>query len=108
MELHNFSRYMLCIVRETRITLYVCKPCFHAMHFNLDCMSISYNMVGHCKFCVTLIGGFLVFKDPLAANQLLGILSTVTGIALYTYFKLQEQKQQDQEAANVKRMSQKV
>ncbi len=65
-------------------------------------------MVGHCKFCVTLIGGYLVFKDPLAANQLLGILSTVTGIALYTCFRLREQKPQEQDTASFKGMSQEV
>ena len=57
-----------------------------------------YNMVGHCKFCVTLIGGFLLFRDPIAANQLLGILSTLSGIAAYTYLKLREQARQEKEA----------
>ena len=62
-------------------------------------------MVGHCKFCVTLIGGFVLFQDTLAVNQLLGILCTVSGIALYTYFKMKEQaKQQTLEKA----MSQRV
>lgn len=51
---------------------------------------LTYNMVGHCKFCVTLIGGFILFRDPISTNQLLGILSTLTGIALYTYFKMRE------------------
>ena len=44
-------------------------------------------MVGHCKFSVTLIGGFVLFQDPLAVNQLLGILCTVSGIALYLIFQ---------------------
>jgi len=52
-------------------------------------------MVGHCKFCVTLIGGFLLFNDPIATNQLLGILSTLSGIALYTYFKMREQAKEE-------------
>ena len=54
-------------------------------------------MVGHCKFCVTLIGGFLLFKDPIAMNQLLGILSTFSGIAVYTYLKLKELARQEKE-----------
>ena len=54
-------------------------------------------MVGHCKFCVTLIGGFLLFRDPIAANQFLGILSTLSGIAAYTYLKLREQARQERE-----------
>ena len=57
-----------------------------------------YNMVGHCKFCVTLIGGFLLFRDPIAANQLLSILSTLSGIAAHTYLKLREQARQEREA----------
>ena len=47
-------------------------------------------MIGHCKFCVTLVGGFLLFQDPISLNQLLGILSTVSGVSLYIYFKLNE------------------
>jgi solute carrier family 35 protein E3 len=56
-------------------------------------------MVGHCKFCVTLIGGFLLFREPIAANQLLGILSTLSGIAAYTYLKLREQARQERETS---------
>ena len=56
-------------------------------------------MVGHCKFCVTLIGGFLLFKDPIATNQLLGIFSTISGIAAYTFLKLREQARQEKEAS---------
>ena len=59
-------------------------------------------MVGHCKFCVTLVGGFLLFRDPIATNQLLGIFSTVSGIAAYTYFKLREQARQEREEAAFK------
>ena len=47
-------------------------------------------MIGHCKFCVTLVGGFLLFQDPISLNQFLGILSTVSGVSLYIYFKLNE------------------
>ena len=59
----------------------------------------------HCKFCVILIGGFVLFKDSIATNQLLGILSTLSGIALYTYFRMKEQAKQD---SLEKRISQRV
>ena len=26
-------------------------------------------MFGHFKFCITLIGGYLLFQDPLSLNQ---------------------------------------
>uniref|UniRef100_UPI00358F75EB solute carrier family 35 member E3-like isoform X4 n=1 Tax=Myxine glutinosa TaxID=7769 RepID=UPI00358F75EB len=49
---------------------------------------ITYNMFGHFKFCVTLLGGYLLFHDLLSLHQALGILCTLLGIATYTYFKL--------------------
>ncbi|XP_038612249.1 solute carrier family 35 member E3 [Tachyglossus aculeatus] len=53
---------------------------------------VTYNMFGHFKFCITLCGGYLLFKDPLSINQGLGILCTLFGIMAYTYFKLSEQE----------------
>lgn len=29
----------------------------------------SYNMFGHFKFCITLVGGYVLFHDPLSFNQ---------------------------------------
>uniref|UniRef100_A0A3Q3ISM3 Sugar phosphate transporter domain-containing protein n=1 Tax=Monopterus albus TaxID=43700 RepID=A0A3Q3ISM3_MONAL len=52
-----------------------------------------YNMFGHFKFCITLIGGYLLFHDPLSVNQALGILCTLAGILSYTHFKLVEQEE---------------
>ncbi|KAI1238935.1 hypothetical protein IHE44_0012030 [Lamprotornis superbus] len=53
---------------------------------------VTYNMFGHFKFCITLLGGCLLFKDPLSVNQGLGILCTLFGILAYTHFKLSEQE----------------
>ncbi|ELU12275.1 hypothetical protein CAPTEDRAFT_114690 [Capitella teleta] len=55
---------------------------------------LTYNMVGHLKFCLTLAGGFILFADPLRPVQLGGILLTFSGIVGYTHFKMQEQKVQ--------------
>ncbi|XP_034258742.1 solute carrier family 35 member E3 isoform X1 [Pantherophis guttatus] len=52
---------------------------------------VTYNMFGHFKFCITLMGGYLLFKDPLSINQGLGITCTLFGILAYTHFKLSEQ-----------------
>ena len=48
-------------------------------------------MVGHLKFCITLLGGYFIFKDPLQTNQVFGIVMTLSGILVYTHFKVQEQ-----------------
>ncbi|XP_071775415.1 solute carrier family 35 member E3 [Centroberyx gerrardi] len=55
--------------------------------------AVTYNMFGHFKFCITLIGGYLLFQDPLSLNQVLGILCTLSGILFYTHFKLSEQEE---------------
>eukprot|EP00112_Aurelia_sp_Birch-Aquarium-sp1_P004884 Seg1551.4 transcript_id=Seg1551.4/GoldUCD/mRNA.D3Y31 product="Solute carrier family 35 member E3" protein_id=Seg1551.4/GoldUCD/D3Y31 len=53
---------------------------------------VTYNMVGHMKFCITLIGGYLLFNDAMRLHQLLGVCCTFSGILMYTYLKLEEQK----------------
>lgn len=50
-------------------------------------------MFGHFKFCVTLLGGYVLFQDPLSLHQGLGILCTLLGILAYTHFKLAEQEE---------------
>ncbi|KAL8620371.1 hypothetical protein ACOMHN_012996 [Nucella lapillus] len=54
---------------------------------------VTYNMVGHLKFCLTLLGGYFLFSDRLQLLQLFGILTTLTGILAYTHFKMEEMKQ---------------
>ncbi|CAH6778647.1 solute carrier family 35 member E3 [Phodopus roborovskii] len=53
---------------------------------------VTYNMFGHLKFCITLCGGYILFKDPLSVSQGLGILCTLFGILTYTHLKLSEQE----------------
>ncbi|KAF7642845.1 hypothetical protein LDENG_00249620 [Lucifuga dentata] len=55
--------------------------------------AVTYNMFGHFKFCITLIGGYLLFQEPLSLNQALGILCTLAGILSYTHIKLLEQEE---------------
>ncbi|XP_061617349.1 solute carrier family 35 member E3 isoform X2 [Phyllopteryx taeniolatus] len=55
--------------------------------------AVTYNMFGHFKFCITLVGGYVLFQDPLSLNQALGILCTLVGILSYTHIKLAEQEE---------------
>ncbi|XP_076159324.1 solute carrier family 35 member E3 [Alosa pseudoharengus] len=55
--------------------------------------AVTYNMFGHFKFCITLLGGYVLFQDPLSLNQGLGIACTLVGILSYTHFKLAEQEE---------------
>jgi len=47
-----------------------------------------YNMVGHSKFCLLLLGGSLIFHETLAINQIIGITLTLLGIILYAHVKV--------------------
>ncbi|KAK7792222.1 hypothetical protein R5R35_007479 [Gryllus longicercus] len=53
---------------------------------------LTYNMVGHLKFCMTVLGGVLIFEDTLHINQGIGVLLTVMGITAYAHVKLKEHK----------------
>ena len=53
---------------------------------------LTYNMAGHFKFCLTLLGGFFLFWDPLEMKQRVGISIVFGGIVYYTYMQMQEQK----------------
>lgn len=54
--------------------------------------AVTYNVVGQMKFCLTLIGGYIIFSEPVQPIQFLGILTTLFGVSLYAYFKVQDQK----------------
>ncbi|KAG8181830.1 hypothetical protein JTE90_003977 [Oedothorax gibbosus] len=54
--------------------------------------AVTYNVVGQLKFCLTLIGGYLLFMEPILPIQFLGILITISGVSLYAYFKSQDNK----------------
>eukprot|EP01102_Stenamoeba_stenopodia_P000582 TRINITY_DN1056_c0_g2_i1.p1 TRINITY_DN1056_c0_g2~~TRINITY_DN1056_c0_g2_i1.p1 ORF type:complete len:332 (-),score=33.88 TRINITY_DN1056_c0_g2_i1:76-1071(-) len=54
---------------------------------------VTYNVVGHFKFSCVLLGGYLLFEQPVAFWNLVGVFVTITGIILYTHFKLQQSSQ---------------
>lgn len=51
---------------------------------------LTYNMVGHSKFCLLLLGGSLIFHETLAINQVIGIILTLVGIILYAHVKMKD------------------
>ena len=52
---------------------------------------VTYNMAGHLKFCFTFIVGYLFFNDVITGNQILGVLSTLAGVMMYSHIKLKIQ-----------------
>ncbi|XP_066601090.1 solute carrier family 35 member E3-like [Prorops nasuta] len=49
---------------------------------------LTYNMVGHSKFCLLLLGASILFHETLAINQVIGITLTLIGIILYAHVKI--------------------
>ncbi|CAN7989473.1 unnamed protein product, partial [Ixodes hexagonus] len=50
--------------------------------------AVTYNVVGHTKVLLILLGGFVVFQDPLHPVQGLGLMLTLSGVFMYTHFKV--------------------
>lgn len=49
---------------------------------------LTYNMVGHLKFCLTVMGGFLIFKEPVTFMQGIGVVMTILGVTTYAHVKV--------------------
>ena len=54
--------------------------------------AMTYNVTGQVKFGLTLIGGFMLFRDPMQASQLVAILLTWAGVGAYTFVRLKEER----------------
>uniref|UniRef100_A0AAR2K0L3 Sugar phosphate transporter domain-containing protein n=1 Tax=Pygocentrus nattereri TaxID=42514 RepID=A0AAR2K0L3_PYGNA len=78
---------------EHLVSCDVCTCLMRLCNCSLTLKLLSYNMFGHFKFCITLLGGYVLFHDPLSLHQGLGILCTLSGILAYTHFKLAEQEE---------------
>ncbi|XP_012524942.1 solute carrier family 35 member E3 [Monomorium pharaonis] len=63
---------------------------------------LTYNMVGHSKFCLLLLGGSLLFHETLAINQVIGITLTLVGIILYAHVKMKDNQPTVQKLENSK------
>jgi solute carrier family 35 protein E3 len=49
---------------------------------------VTYNVLGHLKLSLVILGGFVLFDAPLDAGNLAGVALTLTGVIWYTYLKL--------------------
>lgn len=52
---------------------------------------VTYNMAGHLKFCLTFAIGYFFFHDVISLNQVIGVLSTLFGVIMYSHIKLKMQ-----------------
>ena len=47
--------------------------------------SLTYNVIGHIKTVVILVGGVLLFGDSMDLRKILGVAVTITGMGECTY-----------------------
>lgn len=50
--------------------------------------SVTYNVVGHMKTVIIILGGYLFFGDEMNPRKLLGIVLCLSGVYWYTHVKL--------------------
>ncbi|XP_042462210.1 UDP-xylose transporter 1-like isoform X2 [Zingiber officinale] len=53
---------------------------------------VTYQVLGHVKTCLILSFGYIILHDPFTARNIMGILTAVFGMGLYSYFSVQESK----------------
>lgn len=87
---HRWTLLDLAVVGLTGVVAFLVNLSIYWIIGNTS--AVTYNVVGHTKFLLTLIGGFVVFHDRVQLIQVVGIVFTFVGVYLYTRFKLDEQR----------------
>lgn len=49
--------------------------------------AVAYNMIGHTKTLLIILIGSMIFHEPLNERQVFGLVFTMLGVLLYSYFK---------------------
>lgn len=84
----SWSQLHLMLVLMTGVVAFLVNLSIYWIIGNTS--AVTYNVVGHLKLMLVLVGGFLVFQDPIHTEQAIGIVLTLAGVLLYTYIKLKE------------------
>jgi solute carrier family 35, member E3 len=53
---------------------------------------VTYQVLGHLKTCLVLSFGYTLLHDPFTVRNVMSILIAIFGMALYSYFSIQEEK----------------
>lgn len=84
----SWSQLHLILVLMTGVVAFLVNLSIYWIIGNTS--AVTYNVVGHLKLMLVLVGGFLVFQDPIHTEQAIGIVLTLAGVLLYTYIKVQQ------------------
>lgn len=53
---------------------------------------VTYQVLGHLKTCLVLGFGYTLLHDPFNGRNIIGILIAIFGMALYSYFCVEDNK----------------
>jgi len=83
---------------DADVLLLIVASCTVALFVNLSTFlvigstsAISYNVLGHFKLSLVVVGGFLLFGYPIDERNLAGLSLVLVGVVWYTHIKLQAQ-----------------
>eukprot|EP00164_Ancoracysta_twista_P005956 GFYU01008205.1.p1 GENE.GFYU01008205.1~~GFYU01008205.1.p1 ORF type:complete len:358 (-),score=72.21 GFYU01008205.1:147-1085(-) len=68
--------------------------------------AVTYNVVGHLKTCIIIVGGTILFGTPVTWMSMIGVSLALGGIFMYTHLKLKMAA--EQKAREAREMSSKV
>ena len=54
---------------------------------------LTYNAVGHAKLMAILVGGVLLFNNPITTGNVIGVIVTFTGLFWYTHITIKEREE---------------
>lgn len=90
----SWTKFHLLLVLLTGVVAFLVNLSIYWVIGNTS--AVTYNVAGHLKLILVLLGGFIVFQDPVHTEQAIGIMCTLIGVGLYTYFKVQQQHSTNQ------------
>lgn len=89
---HNWSiQEFVCVVASSVVAFAINLSIYWIIG---NTSAVTYNVVGQLKFCLTLMGGYLIFHESVHSLQLLGIITTFVGVIIYTHTRLEENEKE--------------
>ena len=56
---------------------------------------MTFTVFSKTKLCATVIGGFIIFKEPFHISQILGISLTLVGVFFYSFAKYVQRRREN-------------
>ena len=88
--MHEFSGKEIMFIGITCLLAISVNVCSYALIGKTS--SVTYQVVGHAKTCLILVGGFFISGAMPTAKNLLGVMIAMVGVVLYGHYKSRDAK----------------